>query len=224
MARDLAIKYGRQIKSLILSNAAFADVRSSAKPVHNRSTLAIGLLSNLTSEKGLYEFLEIVRNAKLQGLPIRAVLAGPVKTEGDRVFLETVREEVGDYLDYRGAVYDEEKSCFFDAIDIFVFLTTYPNEAQPMVLFEAMSRGIPVISYDRGCIRSQVADAGLVFSDGTNIVAKVVSAVMRYHNDLDWMSEQKEAAFRQFEDEQRRGQSVVATLFDADPIEFRADT
>src|SRR3569832_2086363 len=76
MAQDLAARYGRQIRSLILSNAAFAGEGVPSGELVDRRPLTIGLLSNLTSDKGLYEFLEIVRKARQRQLPIRAVLAG----------------------------------------------------------------------------------------------------------------------------------------------------
>lgn len=218
MAQSLASRYNRPIQSLILSNAAFVDLEPSGRSFLQGQVLVIGLLSNLTSDKGLYEFLEIVRLASRQKLPIRAVLAGPVKSEGDRSLLETTKAEVGEYLDYRGSVYGEEKSRFFTDIDVFVFLTTYPNEAQPTVLFEAMSRGIPVISYDRGCIRSQVADAGLVLAQGSDAVSSTMSALMKYRNSPDYLIEQKRAAIDHFEKEQQHGRDLVAKLFDTPDV------
>lgn len=220
MAQSLADRYKRPIPSLILSNAAFVDPGSSRPPMAHRQFLVIGLLSNLTSDKGLYEFLDIVRLASRRGLPIRAVLAGPVGSEKDRSLLEATRNEVGEYLDYRGPVYGDDKSRFFADIDVFVFLTTYLNEAQPTVLFEAMSYGIPAISYDRGCIRNQIADAGFVLAQGSDVVSATVKALMEYHDRPEYLAKQKCAALDQFERQRRQGQDLAAKLFDASPTWF----
>jgi len=77
---------------------------------------------------------------------IRGVLAG----DADRAALESLKEELGEYLDYRGLCTTARKALFLRDIDVFVFFPTYLNETQPTMLFEPMAHGIPVISYDKG--------------------------------------------------------------------------
>ncbi len=222
MAKEFANRYGRTVRSLVLSNAAFVDSVPSKLLPSKRDEITIGLLSNLTADKGLHEFTKIVRIAKERGLPIRGVLAGPVVSDTDRNDLESVKEELGKYLDYRGPVYDEEKAIFFKDIDVFIFFSTYLNEAQPTVLFEAMARGIPVLSYDRGCIRSQVADGGVVFPQAANIISEALNVLERYREKPDVLREQGRAALGHFKEEQRRGQESIANLFEARPAEVVA--
>ncbi len=81
MAQDLANCYRRDIRSLVVSNATFVDPGKSASLFSTPRDLVIGLLGNLTPDKGLYEFIEIVRVAKARALPIRGVLAGPIVRE-----------------------------------------------------------------------------------------------------------------------------------------------
>ncbi len=222
MAEKFASRYGRTIRSLVLSNAAFVDSAQSELQSPKREEITVGLLSNLTADKGLHEFTKIIGIAKKRGLPIRGVLAGPVASDTDRNDLELVRKELGKYLDYRGPVYDEEKARFFRDIDVFIFFTTYPNEAQPTVLFEAMAHGIPVISYDRGCIRSQVADGGHVFPQAANIISEALNILEHYHEKPDVLRGQGRAALSHFKEEQLRGQERIANLFEAKPAEVMA--
>ncbi|SDT59527.1 glycosyltransferase family 4 protein [Bradyrhizobium canariense] len=217
MAQDLANRYGQAINSLVVSNAAFVDAAALQAPSLKTREITIGLLSNLTADKGLYEFLQIVRVAKQRSLPIHGVLAGPVARNTDKIALEAAKLELGEYLDYRGPVYDGEKARFFKDVDVFVFLTSYLNEAQPTVLFEAMAQGIPVISYDRGCIRAQVAGGGHVFPEGGDIVSEVLKILEGYCQDPDCLATEKNAALSQFEDERRTSQERVASLFEATP-------
>jgi glycosyltransferase involved in cell wall biosynthesis len=219
MAQDLANCYGQAIHSIVLSNAAFVDPVASESSSPERKEITIGLLSNLTADKGLHGFIEIVRIAKRRALPIRGVLAGPIAGETDRLLVEALKQELGEYLDYRGPVYDGEKARFFRDIDVFVFLTTYLNEAQPTVLFEAMAHGIPVISYDRGCIRSQVADGGYVFPQGTDIISETLNVLERYSQQPGCLEAQRHAALSHFKDERRRGQERIASLFETTPAE-----
>ena len=219
MARDLSKQYGRSINSLVLSNAAFVDCANSGTPSRTGEGITIGLLSNLTADKGFYEFLNIIREAKQRALPIRGVLAGPIARDNDRAALESLQDELGEYLDYRGPVYDGEKLRFLGDIDVFVFLTTYLNEAQPTVLFEAMANGIPVISYDRGAIRDQVRDGGHVFPQDVDGVSEALNVLRRYCEDPDALAADGRAARAGFENERRRGQTLVAKLFEAPPTE-----
>ena len=47
--------------------------------------------------------------------------------------MTTCVAELAGALDYRGPVYDADKLRFYQDIDLFVFATTYANEAQPTV-------------------------------------------------------------------------------------------
>ena len=219
MAQALANRYRRDIRSIVLSNAAFVDAAASEVPAIRRKELRIGLLSNLTADKGLHEFLGIVRSARQRLLPIRAILAGPMVRDADKAAFQAAKQTLGDYLEYRGPVYNEEKARFFRDIDVFVFLTTYPNEAQPTVLFEAMANGIPVISYDRGCIRSQVGDGGYVFHQEVDIIAEALRVLERYCEQPECLAAERRAALSQFDRERRLGEERTARLFELTPTE-----
>src|SRR4029077_6117789 len=50
-------------------------------------------------------------------------------------------------------------------VDVFVFPTNYVNEAEPLVLYEAMRQGVHVIACDRGAIAEMLRNgAGFAFS------------------------------------------------------------
>jgi glycosyltransferase involved in cell wall biosynthesis len=221
MAQDLANCYRRDIRSLIISNATFVDPGKSASSFSTRRDLVIGLIGNLTPEKGLYEFIEIVRIAKARALPIRGVLAGPIVRDSDRIVLQTLKDELGEHLDYRGPVYHAEKARFFENIDVFVFPTTYLNEAQPTVIFEALANSVPIISFDRGCIRNQVGNAGRVFRGDANFVVEALLALDVYCGDPAMLAMHQHAARARYEVDRRAGNVQIAQLFDAVPSQVR---
>ena len=221
MAQDLANCYGRNIRSLTISNATFVDPGKSASPFSTRRDLVIGLIGNLTPDKGLYEFIEIVRIAKARGLPIRGVLAGPIVRDSDRIVLQSLKDELGEHLDYRGPVYHAEKARFFENIDVFVFPTTYLNEAQPTVIFEALANSVPIISFDRGCIRNQVGNAGCVFRGDANFVVEALLALDVYCGDPAVLAMHQHAARARYEVDRRAGNVQIAQLFDATPSQVR---
>jgi glycosyltransferase involved in cell wall biosynthesis len=213
MARGLASRYRRQVRAAVLSNAAFVDAPAAGVQRESGAGLTIGLLSNLTQDKGLRTFIEILRRAKGQGLTIRGVLAGPIPSDSDHAFLKSLEKELAGRLDYRGPVYGAEKTRFFQDVDVFVFPTTYLNEAQPTVLFEAMAFGLPVISFDRGCIREQVDDAGMVFDQGEDFVERALHELALYSQNPMRLSAHQSAALARYEDERRAGLAATLALF-----------
>ncbi|MFN3548824.1 MAG: glycosyltransferase family 4 protein [Mesorhizobium sp.] len=167
MAEAFGRAYPGPLRHTIVSNAAFVPPSTTLRAPREDGVLTIGLLSNLNRAKGLHTFLDLMRAAKEKGLPIRGILAGPLAEPADRPALEAALAELGDSLAWLGPVHGADKDAFFAAIDVFVFPTTYANEAQPTVIFEALAAGNLVVAYDRGCIKAQVGNNGLVISKHT---------------------------------------------------------
>jgi glycosyltransferase involved in cell wall biosynthesis len=129
-------------------------------PPRRRSIRRIGFLSNLIPGKGLDKVLAIARAISESRLPVELVIAGPCE---DAALRSQIAAATGAGLcTWLGPVYGEAKADFFAAIDAFLFPTNYVNEAEPLVIWEALMNGIPVIAYDRGCIEDQVGAAGLI--------------------------------------------------------------
>lgn len=150
-------RYGSVHRSDIVANAAFVESFPGLSEARTKTTpLRIGLLSNLTKEKGLFAFLDLLRAMHRSGLHVQGVLAGPILDKLDRAHVAQAEIELSDILKYVGPVYGPAKEQFYSEIDVFVFPTFYANEAQPTVLFEAASAGKYVIAYDRGCIGTQI--------------------------------------------------------------------
>jgi glycosyltransferase involved in cell wall biosynthesis len=220
MAQTLANCYEREIYALVLSNAALIDPPEQQESKGELKEITIGLLSNLTQEKGLYEFIEILDLAKRHRLPFRGILAGPILQDTDRRRVEEVQKKLSGFLEYRGPVYGTEKVCFFKDLDVFVFPTAYSNEAQPLVLFEALSYGIPVISCDRGCIRSQVGPAGHVVHAHKHFVQEALQVLNTYLQDQNVLATHKKAAQDKYASDRRDGETKIARLFNQRPVKF----
>ncbi len=124
-------------------------------PISRRSLsrdLTIGMLSNLTFEKGVREFIEILERLRRAGLEVQGRLAGPAPSDDVAEFILAKQRELGGALDWKGPVRGDAKEQFFADIDLFVFPTRYRTESFGLVLLEALLRGIPVTAPRRGCI------------------------------------------------------------------------
>ena len=160
MADRLKALYGAE-KVIPISNAVLYP--KSPLAVRPRKALrTLGFLSNLSAEKGVFEFLDLLAAVAEKGLPLNARIAGQFQDEETKLLVMDRLTELHN-VQYLGGVYGAEKDRFFDDIDVFIFPTRYRNETEAKVNHEAMSRGIPVIAYGRGCIPEIVgADCGLV--------------------------------------------------------------
>lgn len=134
-----------------ISNAAILSNKIQ-KHVQYRSCLqTVGFIGNISADKGAFEFLILIEAIVEEGIKVKAKLAGPFQD------IETEREVhrllAGlSNVEYVGPKYGLEKKEFLSNIDVLIFPTRYINEAEPLTIHEAMSHGLPVITYGRGCI------------------------------------------------------------------------
>ncbi len=117
-------------------------------------------LSNLIESKGVLVLLDALKLLKDRGFTFRCEFVGGESREIDaKVFEEEVRKRgLEEDVSYLGKKYGSEKEQCFEESDIFVFPTYYENECFPLVLLEAMSHHLPVVTTDEGGIRDIVED------------------------------------------------------------------
>ncbi|MBI1619219.1 glycosyltransferase family 4 protein [Aquamicrobium zhengzhouense] len=166
----------------VISNEAWwpiaTDIPPSEAPLRR-----IGFIANITREKGVLNFLDLIRELRARGSNIEGWIAGPCT---DKRLLSDVlaRAEFLGGVEYRGPVYGSERDAFFREIDLLVFPTAYPNEAEPLVVLEAQRLGVPVAASDRGCIASMLGSApGLLLDrDGREIASLADKIIMLSEN------------------------------------------
>jgi glycosyltransferase involved in cell wall biosynthesis len=121
-------------------------------------------LSNLIESKGVFDLLDACALLKQKGLAFRCTLVGG---EGDigaeRLRLAIESRALSDVVSFLGAKYGAEKEAIFGQAEIFVLPTYYPSECFPLVLLEAMSHGLVVVTTDEGGIPDIVDDGSTGF-------------------------------------------------------------
>ncbi len=181
----------------------------------------LGFLSNLAAEKGVFEFLDLMAAAEAAGLPVTGVLAGACQDQNMRERVEQRLRSLRN-LSYVGAVYGADKEQFLDAIDVLVFPTRYRNETEALVNHEAMSRGIPVIAYGRGCIPEIVgADCGLVIDPAEPFVPAALAKLENWLADpaaFEAASRAAAARFaRTYDENEARWRALLEDIVGAHP-------
>lgn len=166
----------------VVSNLAYFESRAEAALSHSNK-LVIGHLANLCLEKGLRTFIEVCRDLELAGVEFHARLAGPLTSPCARAIVEGALREL-DNLEYIGPVYGEQKSKFYRELDVFVFPSSYKNEAEPLVLYEAAQYGVYVCGTKRGCMEDVINKlGGDSFIDDELLVPRLTKKISGFYEN-----------------------------------------
>src|SRR4029077_16115808 len=85
---------------------------------------------------------------------------------------------------YLGPVYDEAKTAFYRDLDILLFPTDYANEAEPLVIHEAMRSGVHVIACDRGAISEMLTHGAGAVCAKSSFVATAIAQITSFTADV----------------------------------------
>ena len=149
-------------------------------------------LSNLLPGKGADVFVRAAQDlvARRPDLPWRFDLAG----SGDTGALGELPSQVT----VHGPVTGDVKAELFAGADILLMPSTYAMEAQPLVIVEALSYGLPVVAYDTGGIRDLVdAEVGALVASGDE--RGLVEAVLEVLGDSGTRAIRRDGARNRYE-------------------------
>ena len=115
-------------------------------------------LSNLIISKGVFVLLDALKILKHRGYTfICDFVGGGTKEISSSTFEEEVKNRhLEDIVFYHGRKYGDEKDVVFKKSDIFVFPTN--EDCFPLVLLEAMSYHLPIVTTNEGAIPDEVID------------------------------------------------------------------
>ena len=100
-------------------------------------------------------------------------------------------------VEYVGPVYGGQKEQFYRQLDVFLFPTNYANEAEPLVIYEAMRQGVHVIACDRGSIAEMLRNgAGLAFTR-EHIVESAAAHIAKFNGDRHALAAAKRNSMQQ---------------------------
>lgn len=157
----------------------------------NKKVLHVLYLSNFIKTKGYPEVLELARLEKErisagEKKRFHFDFAGKFFRDEDKCFFEGfIREhKLEDIVTYHGIVGGNEKKALLKKSDVFILLTRYPNEGQPISLLEAMVNGMLIITTDHAGIPDLVQDGfnGIVSNSDDVSVYKIMKFLMNIEN------------------------------------------
>ena len=117
------------------------------------------------SRRGSISVLASFSALRSDGLDAKLILAGPIVDPEADALLRRAKLEHKDFIIDLGPVSGAEKDAFFRQLDFFLFPSKYCHEAQPLVVLEALSYGIPSLVTRHGYIDEIVDPLGTAVND-----------------------------------------------------------
>jgi len=124
-------------------------------PVFNRSSyisckqpLNLSFMGLIHRNKGIFDLIEVAERLIANGLDVRLSICGSGDVDEIQKTIRQLKME--EKICYCGYITGKQKDIFFREADIFI-LPSY-SEAMPMVILEAMSYALPVVSTWVGAI------------------------------------------------------------------------
>jgi glycosyltransferase involved in cell wall biosynthesis len=213
MGAALADRYKIDGKAIrVVSNAAFfgPPVQTERRLSDPSAPVCIGFLSNITFDKGFVQFFEVLTTLRRAAVPYRAYIAGPVASDArstfDRLFAAAAEAE------YVGPLYGDAKTSFYQRLDILLFPTRYENEAEPLVIHEAIRSGVHVIACARGAIPELLSNgAGVVF-DQNSFVSSAATCIEGLSLDRPGLAQAQQMSFAQAQRLQLRAEAQLSDV------------
>jgi glycosyltransferase involved in cell wall biosynthesis len=196
-------------KVRVLSNAAFFSPKPHVAPnlANEYTPIRIGFLSNITFEKGFVEFFAVLTELSKLGVEYRAHIAGPIAPAALETFAGLLASSV--HTNHVGPIYGEAKDRFYQQLDVLLFPTKYANEAEPLVIHEALRNSVHVIACDRGAIAELLKNgAGSAFTND-DFVGAAAAQLERLSTDPAALNLARRSSFAE---SQRINQEAGAAL------------
>lgn len=184
-----------------------------AVPRPNRP-FTLGHVSVLTREKGVVYLIELFENLRRHIPDIRLVIAGPSRDAGLLDMILTAQARHPGALEYRGEIAGAQKDRFYRDIDLFVLPTTLVDEAEPLVMIEAYSRGIDVVATAIGCIPDRIRDPRFILSLDRGEDIQRIAAISRL-GTTDWPRQRRDCqthAAQMSAKGNKQGSTIIAQI------------
>lgn len=152
MKNQLQRRYAGAVRAVVCSNRAFLASPPVGRPRVSDGGIRLAHLSNLSPEKGLGVSLLALERLREAGQAVTLLIAGPAEDPATAALLETAMARAEGRITYYGRLAREQVPAFLDQADIFLFPSRYRNEAEPLVVLEALIAGVPVLTYRLGCL------------------------------------------------------------------------
>lgn len=169
-------KYGTVSKRYVCDNSSF--VTPEAVQHRPDDQLVLGHLSNLCTEKGFFEVCRVFEILMEKEVDVSLTFAGKPQSSDVSNKLQSLMKSWGDRITFLDFIDGVKKDQFYRSVDVFLFPTRFPQEAQPNVIYEAMAKQCICVTWGRACIPEMYSrKAGMVISVDTEYTHAAVKFI-----------------------------------------------
>ena len=149
-----------EILPLGLKNTQFYVIPNGVKRIKSeifntkKDGFNILFISNLLEAKGVFIVLEAFSMLEKKHQNIYLEIAGDSFNEkiDDKIRDYILKNKLTDRINFHGGIYGKKKYQLYQNADVFAFPSFFDQECFPLVILEAMSFGLPVITTYEGAI------------------------------------------------------------------------
>lgn len=170
-------------KIIVTKLGVFRPQGINPKNINNKECFRLGFISWFVEKKGIFYLLEAIKLLKNYNIELILAGDGPLKQKITQ-FID--KEKLTDIVTYIGKLKDCEKENFFKSLDVFVLpAITVSNDMDgiPVVLMEAISYGLPIISTNVSGIPEICKNNYNGFLIQEKNVNAIVNAITKLYND-----------------------------------------
>ena len=162
------------------------------KPVKDEKVFKVLFLANLDKRKGVLKALEVFEQYALSSAeqPSTMTIAGAdtslMNKESLIKYIALKHPSIKNKVEVIGPVYGADKSTLFCEHHLFLYPTKH--DAAPLVVLEALSFGLPVISSTQGALTDMISDGENGYCINTTNTIDYVNAIQNVFNELSRFS------------------------------------
>lgn len=167
-----------------------SEAESKIRKAAEESTLDVLYLSNFIPTKGYREVLQLALKCKNEkNKCFHFHFAGKFFEETEKAYFKNYISEhdLGAYVTYHGVVTGNRKKELLRRSHIFMLLTRYSNEGQPISILEAMGNAMLVITTNHAGIPDIIKNGenGLMIDKSSIVVDEIYRYLVDMYNDRD---------------------------------------
>lgn len=149
------------------------------EPPQASDKLRVVYLGTMIESKGFVDLVHSAPSVVSQVPNVEFILVGDGTgfAEFDRAKAWVTEQGLEGHVKFAGPKWGEQKKQALLSADVFCFPTWYPHEGQPLVIIEAMSAGLPMVTTRHAANESTLGEQGALYAnnrDPEDLAAKLV--------------------------------------------------
>lgn len=147
-----------------------SSIEDKISKIKKEKTLHVLYLSNFIETKGYREVLKLAHKASIKGDGGKFVFhfAGKFFDSSEEFYFKEHSKELNNVV-FHGVVGGQNKNNLLQQCQLFILLSRYPNEGQPISILEAMGNGMAIITTNHAGIPEIVSNSNGFVCDKEHI-------------------------------------------------------